>query len=62
MTLFTFLMAPKTSLLPTSDFYTLVIRYFGLGGDVIFLPPEVHELRFDYSRGNRMGNAGTTIP
>lgn len=30
-------------------------------GDLIFLPREVRELRLDYSRGNRLGSAGTTI-
>jgi galactose mutarotase-like enzyme len=30
-------------------------------GDLIVLPTEVRELRLDYSRGNRMGSAGTTI-
>jgi galactose mutarotase-like enzyme len=30
-------------------------------GDLIFLPPEVHELRLDYSRGDRIGRSGTTI-
>lgn len=30
-------------------------------GDLIFLPHEVHELRLDYSRGNRIGSAGTSI-
>jgi galactose mutarotase-like enzyme len=30
-------------------------------GDLIFLPSEVRQVRLDYSRGNRMGSAGTTI-
>lgn len=30
-------------------------------GDLIFLPPEVHELRLDYSHGNRIGSTGTHI-
>ena len=30
-------------------------------GDLIVLPREVRELRLDYSRGNRVGSAGTTI-
>jgi galactose mutarotase-like enzyme len=30
-------------------------------GDTIFLPREVHDLRLDYSRGNRIGSTGATI-
>ena len=30
-------------------------------GDLIFLPREVRELRLDYSRGDRVGSAGTTV-
>jgi galactose mutarotase-like enzyme len=30
-------------------------------GDLILLPAEVRELRLDYSRGNRIGGAGTAI-
>lgn len=31
-------------------------------GDIIFLPREVHEVRLDYSRGDRIGSPGTIIP
>jgi galactose mutarotase-like enzyme len=31
-------------------------------GDLILLPPEVRELRVDYSRGGRLGSRGTKVP